>query len=243
MTAETSDEPNQVEYLHTLIEAASADENKKHFAGEILSFDELVKPENLDRWVEQSPGILAFLAFHPVADAPVADYVKNGSLSSDSGNRIWVLFAADKVVWSVGSVNAAAVMAVPGVAVDTGIHPSYEMIRLLFEPAPSPPLPGIAFFKDFSPGAEAVYVSLAGLETSLQVTERMRAVFSLVSEVGYSQSPDKFAKKVSVALQKQRLPHAISGSRSLREWFIRGYQSIYDHKSDIVSVVGLFKPL
>jgi hypothetical protein len=237
-----SNQQNQVVYLRILIEQASADKDIKHLAGAIRSFDELVKPENLDRLAEQSPGILAYLAFHPVADTPVADYVKNGSLSSDSGNRILVLFTADKADWTPGYIDAAAVMAVPGVTIESGIHPSYTMIRLLFEPAPSPPLPGIAFFKGFSADAEAVYISLAGLESSLQVTERLRTVFSLVTEVGYPAPVGKFADKVSVALQKRRLPYVRSGSKSLREWFVRGYQVIYDHRSDIVAVAGLFIP-
>jgi len=230
----------QVIPLRTLIEQARADDNIKHLSGEIESFAELIKPESLNLLAEQSPGVLAYLAFHPAADTPVAEYVKNGSLSSDSGRRILVLFAADNVNLTAGLSDATTVLSIPGIKVESGICPSYEMIRLLFEPDPSPPLPGIAFFKSFAAGAEAVYVSLDRLETSLQVTERLRATFSLVTEVGYPASPDKFADKVSVALQKQRLPHTRSGRKSLGEWFVRGYQYIYDHRSDIVAVAGLF---
>lgn len=240
MNDEVRAEPTLVVPLRMLIEQALADENVKHLGGEIQSFAELIKPESLHLLAEQSPGVLAYLAFHPTADMPVADYVKNGSLSSDSGNRILVLFVADNVGSNAGLSEAAKVLSIPGVKVESGIHPAYRMIDLLFEPDPSPPLPGIAFFKSFDAGAEAVYVSLAGLDTSLLVTERMRTVFSLVTEVGYPAAADKFADKVSAALQKKRLPYARTGSKSLSEWFIRGYQVIYDHRSDILAVAGLF---
>jgi hypothetical protein len=239
MDDEVNEQPVLMVPVRTLIEQALADDDVKHLAGEVRSFDELMKPESLRLLADQSPGILAYLAFHPVADAPVAEYIKNGSLASDSGRRILVLFTTDKSDFTLG-FEAGSALSIPGVTVESGIHPSYEMIRLLFEPDPSPPLPGIAFFKSFAAGSEAVYVSMADLENPLEVTKRMRAVFSLVTEVGYPAPAEKFADRVSTALQKQRLPYARSGSKSLAEWFVRGYQFIYDHSSDIVAVAGLF---
>jgi hypothetical protein len=239
MDDETGEQPMLLVPVRTLIEQALADDHIKHLGGEVRSFDELMKPESLRLLADQSPGVLAYLAFHPVADAPVAEYIKNGSLASDSGSRILVLFTTDKSDLALRS-EAGGALSIPGVTVESGIHPSYEMIRLLFEPDPSPPLPGIAFFKGFAADSEAVYVSLAGLGNSLEITGRMRTVFSLVTEVGYPAPAGKFADRVSVALQKQRLPYARSGSKSLGEWFVRGYQFIYDRRSDIVAIAGLF---
>jgi hypothetical protein len=231
--------PTMVVPLRVVIEEANAAEGIKHLEGEINSFQQLLQPGSLEQLVAASPGLLAYLAFHPQADTSVAEYVKHGSLGSDSGSRILVLFAADAASWTIKRSDDASLFSVPGLTVNSEVHPSYEMIKTLFAPAPSPPLPGIVFFQDFAENSEAVYASLAGLETSLQVTERMRTIFSVVEASAFPGKPERFADSVSVALEKHRLAHARSGPKSLREWFVHGCQAIYDHRGDILAVAAL----
>jgi hypothetical protein len=239
-TADAAGEtPTMVIPLRALIEEANAAEGIKHLEGEISSFQELLQPGSLERLAAASPGVLAYLAFHPQADTPVAEYVKHGSLGGDSGPRILVLFASDAASWTMKRSDDPSLFSVPGLTVNSEVHPSYEMIKALFAPVPSPPLPGIVFFQDFAESSEAVYASLAGLETSLQVTERMRAIFSAVEASAFPAKPERFADSVSVALEKHRLAHARSGPKSLREWFVHGYQAIYDHRGDILAVAAL----
>lgn len=225
--------------LRMLLGEAIAPGYIKHIVGEVTSFAELLRPENLDRLAATSPGMLAFLAFHPDADLPVTEYVRNGSLAGDSGARILVLLAASGAKVIPRTSDDPQLFAIPGVAVSSDLHPSYEMVRMLFEPLPSPPLPGIVLFRDFGEDSEAVYASLSGLDTAAQVTERMRTVLSLVAQAGFPKDPADFADNVSVALQKQRLPYARTGRRSLGEWFVRGYQVIYDHRGDILAAAAL----
>ncbi|HEU5333028.1 MAG TPA: hypothetical protein VFU73_09695 [Actinocrinis sp.] len=225
--------------VRMLIEEANAPGDVKHLVGEVRSFEELLRPESLDRLAAASPGVLAYLAFHPDADLPVTEYVRNGSLAGDSGPRILVLFAASGAAWAPRTSDDPRLFAIPGVAVSSDVHPSYEMIRTLFTPQPSPPLPGIVFFRDFGEDSEAVYASLSGLDTAAQVTERMRAILSLVAQAGTAKEPEHFADDISIALQKQRLPHARTGRRSLREWFVHGYQAVYDHRGDILAAAAL----
>ena len=225
--------------LRMLIEEANAPGDVKHLVGEIRSFDELLRPQSLDRLAAASPGVLAYLAFHPDADLPVTQYVRNGSLAGDSGPKILVLFAASGAAWTPRTSDDPELFAVPGVAVSSEVHPSYEMIRMLFAPQPSPPLPGIVFFRDFGEDSEAVYASLSGLDTAAEVTQRMRTLLSLVAETGAATDSAHFANDISVALQKQRLPHSRTGKRSMREWFVRGYQAVYDHRGDILAAAAL----
>jgi hypothetical protein len=180
--------------------------------------------------------VLAYLAFHPAADAPVAEYVVNGSLNSDSGTKVLVLFTTSTA--TLLAPNPTPAVSVPGVSIQSGIHPSYEMVRMLFDPRPSPPLPAIVLFKSFVPEAEAVCLSLSGLDSSAKVTERLRMAFAIATEAA-SKPDDKFANVVSVAFQKQRFPYDRTGRKSLREWFVRGYQLTYDHRGDIEALIPL----
>jgi len=237
--------PSAVVSVRSLLEQVAAVDHVKHLAGEVKSFQELLQPANLDRLAKASPGGLAYLAFHPTADSAIADYIKGGSLASDSGRGVLVLFTTSVQVWSTTSSDDPALFTpppaggIPGLTVDAGIHPSYEMIRLLFEPKPPPPLPGIALFKDFSADSDVVFASLAEDDTSFKVTQSLRKIFAIVESVGVPQTASKFADAVSVALQQQRIPHQQSGGTSVREWFVRSYQFLWDNKSDIVAVAGL----
>lgn len=227
--------------LRNLLEQAGASPDVKYLAGEVQSFDELLRPENLDKLAEASPGVLAFLAFHPGVDTPVTDYVKAGSLASDSGRRVLVLFSSSARVFSPTDSDDASIfsgaVAIPGVKVDAAIQPAYEMIRVLFEPDPSPPLPGIALFKDFT-DSEVVYAGLSGLASAGDVAGRLRDIFALAAEAGADASDRRFADVVSVALEKRRIPHQRTGRRSAREWFVRGYLFLWDNRSDIIAVIS-----
>jgi hypothetical protein len=227
--------------LRNLLEQASASVEVKHLAGEVQSFEELLRPENLDRLADASPGVLAFLAFHVGADTTITEYVKAGSLASDSGRKVLVLFSSDTRVFSPTYSDDASVFsgadAIPGVKIDAGIQPAYEMIRLLFEPDPAPPLPGIALFKDFT-DSEVVYAKLSGLATPGEVAERLRQIFALAAEAGALASDRTFAEAVSVGLEKRRIPHLTTGRTSVREWFVRGYQFLWDNRSDIIAGIG-----
>jgi hypothetical protein len=229
--------------LRNLLEQAAASAHIKHLSGEVQVSGELLQPEVLDKVVAQlSPAVLAFLAFHPGVDTPIADYVKAGSLSSDSGRKVFVLFTTDTHVFSPKFSNDAGIFSgdvIPGIHIDAGIHPAYEMIRMLFEPDPPPTLPGIALFKDFG-DPEVVYVELTELTSSLEVAQRLREVFALATEAGSQASDRKFADVVSAKLQKQRIPYRRTGRRSVREWFIRGYQFLWDNRSDIVAAATPF---
>jgi hypothetical protein len=229
--------------LRGLLEQAVASANTKHFTGEVKLSEELLRPDVLDRVVAQlNPAVIAFLAFYPPVDTPIADYVKAGSLSSDSGQKVFVLFTTDTHVFTPKYAGDPGVFSgqeiAPGIQIDTGIHPAYEMVRTLFEPDPAPNLPGIALFKSFE-DSDVVYVELSGLTSPLDVAQRLRQVFALATES--AQAGDrKFADAVSARLQQQRIPYRRTGRRSVREWFIRGYQFLWDNRSDIIAAATPF---
>jgi hypothetical protein len=233
-------EPALLLPVRSLLEEAAATDNVKGLIGNVRSFKEFLRPEVLDQVAAQSPGALGFLAFHPGIDKPITEYVQAGSMASDSGSRVLVFFTTDSQVsaptYSDDPTLFAGAQAIPGVEVQSGVHPAYEVMRLLYEPAAPPALPGLALFKDFTQ-SEVVYVELAGLATPLDVAQRLRDAFALAAEHAVDRGGQGFADTVSAALQKQRVPHSRTGHRSLHEWFIKACQVVWDNKSDVIAVV------
>ena len=217
-----------------LIEEAVADHRFKALSGQVTSFDRLLREENLIALEESYPAIFAFLGFHPAADAAVAEYVKEDTLGSDSGTKILVLFTLDTAARTSGPQ-----VTVPGVQIDSGIHPAYEMVRTLFAPKPPPPLPGIIFVGTFSGDGPAVYIQLDGLADAAAVRGRLRTVFAIAEKAfGPDEDREKFAGSFTTALQKAQIPHCQSGRTSIREWLVRTVQFAAKYRSDLIAIIG-----
>lgn len=218
----------------TLVEEAVADPLVKQYSGQVTSFDRLLQEENLNTLEQSFPGLFAFLAFHPTADAAVADYVREDTLGSDSGAKILVLFTLDAAARTSGPQLEAG-----GVQIDSGIHPAYEMVRSLFAPKPAPPLPGIIFISKLSGDGPAVYVHLDGLVDAAEARGRLRIVFAMAEKaLGPDGNREKFAGSFSTALQTAQIPHSQSSRTSIREWLVLSVQFAAKHRSDLIAIIS-----
>lgn len=224
-----------------IIEEAVSSDASKNLSGNIESFDALFRKESLDLLEERHKGLFAYLAFHPRTDEAIVAYMMKDTLSSDSGPNILVLFTLDGDAKWATAINENSFG--KWMNLDTTIHPSYQLIRILFANKPVPPLPGIAFFERFTTNREPVYVSLQGLKSEAQVLETLRTIFSL-AEHAFIKSKEKpgtsFADSFSVELQKKKLQYYKLGPTSMMEWLVKAYQTVLDNKGDIVSAIGLF---
>jgi hypothetical protein len=168
--------------INSLIEEANlADPDQKRLAGNIGDIESMLKPEHLVK-LEQRLGdvAFAFLAFAPKADAAVRQYVEEGTLASDAGPHILALFTLAHDAASPVEVDDEAFA--DWLDLDVAEQPAYRLVRLLFEPGPVPPLPGIAFFARLSEPCEVVYFDLGSLENAAKVRERLRALFALADD-------------------------------------------------------------
>src|ERR1017187_538639 len=146
-----------VRSLQTLIEQAVESFKAHQYTGNILSVEEFLLDENIRKLEDAFDGIFAFLAFHPRADQPIVDYVQAGSMSSDSGRHVLVLFISEAARWPT-SVTERSVRA--WLELDLATHPSYELMEALFKGSTPPTPPGVAFFSRFTDSLEPVFVSL-----------------------------------------------------------------------------------
>lgn len=180
--------------LMTILEELAAESGQKNFTGDIKDTAQLLDPQSLDR-LAQIALVTAFLAFHPGTDRPVVDYVRNGALSADSGPNVLVLFALDVPASAPVPIGADAFAG--WINFDAGSHPSYDLVRLLFDGGAVPTLPGIVFFRTAGPDADAVYVELNGLAAVADVQARLREVLSLADEAGRDPEADGFGARVA----------------------------------------------
>lgn len=220
--------------LTTVLEQVAAEATgTKHHSGNLAKFEALMAPANLHR-LDASFDAFGFLAFHPGADLAVRSYVEEGTLASDSGRQLLILFTmAQTATWpTVVSERSFG----PWLEIDGEIHPSYAMVEWLFEPRSAPPLPGIALFDSLAGEHEVVYVPLDVAGGAVAIRAQLRRTFALARE---ARAEGALADRLGRALQRQRIEYVRSDRRSVAELLIRTSQTVGDRVSDIVSVAGL----
>ncbi|MBM9621820.1 hypothetical protein ACFQ60_17700 [Streptomyces zhihengii] len=220
--------------LAALIEQATAEPGTGFASGNVRSFEVLFREESLAALERAHPGIFAFLAFHPGVDEPVADYVREGTLGSDSGMHILVLYTDDATLKTPGPT-----ISVGGVEIDSRTHPAYETARLLFHPQAPPPLPGIIFVDRFTGEGRAQYSSLEGLVDASEVRGRLRSLFTMAENaLGPDQNRDTFSRSFDTMLREARMPYETSGRAPLRTWLSMSHQNAAQCGSDMVTAIG-----
>lgn len=132
--------------LTTAIREAAAPVWEKRLTGNIQSFEKLPQTSNLALLESSHDGVFAYLDFHPSADAAVVAYVRAGTLSSDSGHNVLTLFTPDSCRRRPTPISTTSFRS--WMTIDSSVDPSYEIVRLLFDPASPPPLPGIVTLPD-----------------------------------------------------------------------------------------------
>jgi hypothetical protein len=225
--------------LTVLIQEAIASPTTKKISGNIKSFPKLFEPESLRALEDAHQGIFSFLAFHPAADLSVTDYVRAGTLSSDSGKDVLALFTLDAAArWPIEVTDKSFAN---WLEVDTSVHPAYEMIRMLFDPEVPPPVPGIIFFDTFAEETEVVYVSMSELVSEQEVRKVLRRWFALAANAwqdSFRKPRGTFADRMSAALLAERAQYVRTGKTSMREWLIRSFHFLQDQKSDLVTIIA-----
>jgi hypothetical protein len=223
--------------LRELIEAAiAAGEPYFKASGAVTDWAALYDPANLALLDNEHDGVFAFLAFHPVADEAVAAYVAERTLASDSGAHTLVFFTLEAEARRGGRANRAA-----GFVLDDGLHPAYEAVRLLYEPAAPPSLPGIVFTPELFGPADVIFVPLTELDGPAAVRERLREVFALAEAAWRRSGRDGFPAALATSLLARQTPYDRRERTSAREWLIKGYQVAIKRGADLVTLIGALK--
>lgn len=224
--------------LSSVVETAIADEaGTKHLTGNITSFDKVFSDDGLSSLERAFTGTFGYLAFFPGADRAVTDYVKAGTLSSDSGPNCLVMFSLDQ--------SARWPMPLPGGAfeswltLDAGEHPSYRFMRALFSTGEKAPLPSLALFASWTQAGDALAVQLDDLQSEGQIRSRLRTVFAIVESTAAEPDRDKRIDTTAIQLAREKIPYVRAAGPSVRERLWSAAHFAAEHFDQIVAVVGL----
>jgi hypothetical protein len=218
-----------------LEQASSHAQGARHLTGTIESLDVLLDPENLAR-LEGLAGTFCFLAYDARADGAVTDYVRTGTLADDSGPDVLVLLAVGTPVPAPVRIESA-----DSIDVAIGVHPAYQLVRMLFDANAVPALPGLVFFHGLLTEQQAVYIPLADLHTESDVRSRLRTVFAMAEHAGSQPDGTQTLSHLCLALRRGRIEYMATVRTSLREWLIRAFRLVRGHAGDIATVVGILR--
>ncbi|MBL1083932.1 hypothetical protein JK359_18485 [Streptomyces actinomycinicus] len=220
--------------LAELVEFVVAVPGQHNLTGSLEDFARLLREESLSSLDSACPGAFAFLVFHPAADGPVGDYVRRGTLASDTGPRVLAFFTLDP-----DAVASPPFPYVPGVRVNTEVHVAYEVTRALFAPHTPPALPGVVLVGQLSGTHDAIYVPLGDLPDEDGVRSRLRSVFTLAGQALEGPAGrEGFADRTAKALLAQGVPCRRSGRRSIGEWLAGAYHLLARHGLELMTVLG-----
>lgn len=209
-------------------------ENFKSASGSIKNF------ENFDanRRALQSlhRGLFSFVAFHPGLDTSVAEYIEKGSIASDSGPNILVLFFSTKDIRFARAIAEKDL--VVGLELDLNVHPAYEFAQWLLPNTSIPQFPGLIFMDHVVDSIEALYVPIARHATVLDVSDFCRSVFTLANQVLKRCEVSEFLNAFCIELKRNGFEYTKNGNTTVGEWLITAYQFSKKHGANIASVIS-----
>lgn len=228
--------------LQSLMEEALSNEKVKHLTGNVKAIEELFSEKNMANLKQYFQGVFAFLGFHPKVDAGITSYLCSGSISSDSGSDILVLFVLDTPATSPVELENQSFK--KWMDLETSVHPSYTLIRSMFNDPVALLFPGIIFFEDIQQMQNPVYIHISDSSNEDAVKQQMRLLFALAQKASSDSlaSRKSFLNLFAQSLQRNHLAYERGHDISAREWFVNAFRIIGKHFGDIVSVVQLFKP-
>jgi len=161
-------------------------------------------------------GLFGFIAFHAKHDSSVREYIEGGSVCEDAGKNIMVLILSSDPCAFAKDLKPA--MLIGDIRVSYPSHPAYELVNSVFPAEPRPALPGLLLFDKLSGVGSAVYVSLSDCETSKEVGDLCREVFTLAENAFVRGGSSGWIDRISAKLESKGIVHKRTGHMGLREW-------------------------
>jgi hypothetical protein len=211
------------------------DPSKKNLAGSISDSKDF--HEHRQSLQAFHRGLFSFLAFHPKIDATVAEYIEKGSIASDSGPRILVLFFSTKDIGFPRAVTPKDLNL--GIDLDLNVHPAYEFVEWLLPAKSLPQFPGLMFMDNVVESINAVYVPIGKHSNAIEVADFCRSIFALANHIKMKDPNEPFSMdSFSASLKSAGLEYTRSGGASLGEWLVVAFQFGKKHGASIASVIS-----
>jgi hypothetical protein len=222
-----------------LAEQAVSDPATKNLAGQLRSYDELLKPETIVAVDAAHDGVYGILAFDDELDTHIARYVFSGGLEKDSTDHLLILYAS-------GPGESARPVhhpleEIPGIQLEGDANASYEFVRSAFREGRNPRLPGVLFMSRLAMDVEAVFLSAADTASQNEARSVLVEGFRQASATS-GVPPEKFAEKLSLSFARSPLSsrYQRTGSITASEALIKFWRYLLSQRKDIMSAIKLF---
>jgi hypothetical protein len=192
-------------------------EGQRNAAGAIQNPKTL--KQNFDALDNTHRGAYVFIAFHPLADKAVAEYITEGTVGDDAGTMILALFLVQPTAPRKPR-NLKREDVQFGVALSLTEHPAYELARYFFPQAEMPRLPGLVFFDRLSQQKSSIYALIEGMDTA-QVRRQIRTGLevgnrSIVGAASDDNTSRLDFDRLAAGLMEANLTYRRSGKKGLR---------------------------
>jgi hypothetical protein len=223
-----------------LAEQAVSEPATKHLAGQLKSYDELLKPETIDAVDVAHDGVYGILAFDEELDTHIAQYVSSGGLEKDSTDHLLILYASGPEAESARSVHHP-LEEISGIQLEGDANASYEFVRSAFREGRNPRLPGVLFMSRLATDVEAVFLSASDTASQNEARSVLAEGFRQASAAS-GVPPEKFAEKLSLSFARSPLSsrYQRTGSMSASEALIKFWRRLLSQRKDIMSAMKLF---
>jgi hypothetical protein len=175
--------------------------------------------QNFEAFDKTHCGAYAFIAFHPLADKAVAEYIAEGTVGDDAGTMILALFLVQPTAPRKPR-NLKPEDVQFGVVLSLTEHPAYELARYFFPQAEMPRLPGLVFFDRLSQQESSIYTLIEGSDIA-QVRRQIRTALeagnrSIVREPSDDKISGLDFDRLAASLMEANLAYRRSGKKGLR---------------------------
>lgn len=116
--------------IQPMLENLTAEGGAEKFTGKIKKLSDLLSPATWIALEKEQPGPYLFLAFHPVMDPLICQYVKSGALAADSGEDLFVIFFMQSDALLPTEITDETLGG--KMETDQGMYPAYELAQGLF---------------------------------------------------------------------------------------------------------------
>ena len=168
---------NDISFEKFLRESNYAKSGKRNLAGAIGDVKEFI--DEIQEIKNDNREAFAFLAYYYSSDKYVREYVKEGALGSDAGDKIIVLYIDEPPISDIIPTKEHKDKA-SSVTLEN-IEPSYQLASRFFLDEAHPSLPGIIFLNELVSPNSSIYVSISN-ESLDNARSSLRKVLSLAQE-------------------------------------------------------------
>lgn len=206
----------------------------KNATGMIRDWEKLLQPETIERLRAQHQGVICYLAFDSLMDTELLNYIQTGSLSSEAGDEVLILFSINKIVESMTMIEEEELKEI--IEFDHKENVNHKVLQAYFNDASYQALPGLLIFDNIANSKNSIYVPLNKTAHPQQL-DGLRKVLEIIhQQIGKRGFKSSLIDAIATDLVREKLEYEKNNNYSFGEGIILFYRILMKAKSDLISI-------